>query len=195
MDVGQTLTASFQTPVLFRIAEDLTLMQVYTSVDEADIGRVKVGQKAIFTGPAFPDEFFTAAVTQIRNDPQIQQNVVTYNVILDVNNDDLKLRPGMTTTVQIHLSEVNGALMVPDQAFRFTPQGQKFDLHPLKSGERRVWKLAEKDQLVPVSVKIGVIGRDRPQIMSDQLQAGDSVVGEAISSKKNAQKSGIRLRF
>ena len=101
----------------------------------------------------------------------------------------------MTTTVQIHLSEVNDALMVPDQAFRFTPQGQKFDLQPLKSGERRVWKLAEKDQLVPVSVKIGMIGSERTQIMSDQLQAGDSVVLEAISSKKNAQTSGLRLRF
>jgi HlyD family secretion protein len=195
MDVGQTVAASFQTPVLFRIAEDLKLMQVYTSVDEADIGRVRVGQKATFTVPAFPDEFFTAAVTQIRNDPQIQQNVVTYNVILDVNNDDLKLRPGMTTTVEIHLSEVNDALMVPDQAFRFTPQGRKFDLPPLKSGERRVWKLVEKDRLRPLSVKIGMIGSERTQIMSDDLHAGDRVVVEAISTKKNAQRSGLRLRF
>ena len=195
MDVGQTVTASFQTPVLFRIAEDLTVMQVYTSVDEADIGRVRVGQTATFTVPAFPDEFFTASVTQIRNDPQIQQNVVTYNVILDVNNDDLKLRPGMTTTVQISLSEVNDALMVPDQAFRFTPQGQKFDLPPLKSGERRVWKLAEKDQLHPVSVKVGMIGSERIQIMSDDLRAGDRVVVDTVSTKKNAQASGLRLRF
>ena len=195
MDIGQTVTASFQTPVLFRIAEDLTVMQVYTSVDEADIGRVRVGQKATFTVPAFPDEFFSAAVTQIRNDPQIQQNVVTYNVILDVNNDDLKLRPGMTTTVQIHLSEVNDALMVPDQAFRFTPAGQKFDLPPLKSGERRVWKLAEQDKLNPVSVKIGMIGSERTQIISDDLKAGDRVVVDTVSTKKNAPASGIRLRF
>ena len=195
MDVGQTVTASFQTPVLFRIAEDLTVMQVYTSVDEADIGRVRVGQTATFTVPAFPDEFFTASVTQIRNDPQIQQNVVTYNVILDVNNDDLKLRPGMTTTVQISLSEVNDALMVPDQAFRFTPQGQKVDLPPLKSGERRVWKLSEKDQLHPVSVKIGMIGSERIQIVSDDLHAGDRVVVETVSTKKDAQTSGLRLRF
>jgi HlyD family secretion protein len=181
--------------VLFRIAEDLTVMQVYTSVDEADIGRVRVGQKATFTVPAFPDEFFSAAVTQIRNDPQIQQNVVTYNVILDVNNDDLKLRPGMTTTVQIHLSEVNDALMVPDQAFRFTPTGQKLDLPPLKSGERRVWKLAEKDKLNPVSVKIGMIGSERIQILSDDLRAGDRVVVDTVSAKKNAQTSGLRLRF
>jgi HlyD family secretion protein len=195
MDVGQTVAASFQTPVLFRIAEDLRLMQVYTSVDEADIGRVRVGQKATFTVPAFPDEFFSAAVTQIRNDPQIQQNVVTYNVILDVNNDDLKLRPGMTTTVEIHLSEVNDALMVPDQAFRFTPQGQKFDLPPVKSGERRVWKLAQKEQLRPVNVKIGMIGSERTQIISDDLHAGDRVVVEAVSTKKDAQKSGLRIRF
>src|SRR4030042_4306277 len=106
MDGGQTVAASFQTPVLFRIAEDLTLMQVYTSVDEADIGRVRVGQDAVFTVPAFPDETFTASVTQIRNDPQVQQNVVTYNVILDVKNDELKLSPGMTTNVQIRLRDV-----------------------------------------------------------------------------------------
>jgi len=195
MDVGQTVAASFQTPVLFRIAEDLTVMQVYTSVDEADIGRVRVGQKATFTVPAFPDEFFTAAVTQIRNDPQIQQNVVTYNVILDVNNDDLKLRPGMTTTVQIHLSEVSDALMVPDQAFRFAPTGQKFDLTPLKSGERRVWKLGEEDRLNPLSVKIGMVGSERTQIISDDLVAGDRVVVDSVSAKKNAQTSGLRLRF
>ncbi len=129
MDIGQTVTASFQTPVLFRIAEDLKVMQVYTSVDEADIGRVREGQTAIFTVPAFPDEFFTASVTQIRNDPQIQQNVVTYNVILDVNNDDLKLRPGMTTTVRILLTEVQDALMVPGSGISlFSPSRDKADL-------------------------------------------------------------------
>src|SRR4030042_5533745 len=174
MDGGQTLTASFQTPVLFRIAEDLTLMQVYTSVDEADIGRVKVGQKATFTVPAFPDEFFSASVTQIRNDPQIQQNVVTYNVILDVNNDDLKLRPGMTTTVRILLTEVEDALMVPDQAFRFTPREETkpaSDGPQLKSGQRRLWKLEGKNQIRPVNVGIGVVGTERIQIFSDELKA------------------------
>jgi len=197
MDIGQTVTASFQTPVLFRIAEDLKLMQVYTSVDEADIGRVKEGQTATFSVPAFPDEFFTASVTQIRNDPQIQQNVVTYNVILDVNNDELKLRPGMTTTVQIRLSEVNDALMVPDQAFRFSPQGQNSDLPPLKSGERRVWKLEANDRIRPLNVRIGMVGSERIQIFSDDLQAGDRVVVEAVSTKKKgaAPTSGLRFRF
>lgn len=199
MDVGQTLTASFQTPVLFRIAEDLTLMQVYTSVDEADIGRVRVGQKATFSVPAFPDEFFSASVTQIRNDPQIQQNVVTYNVILDVNNDDMKLRPGMTTNVQILLSEVPDAVMVPDQAFRFTPREETkktLDLAPLKSGQRRLWKLEPKNQIRPISVGIGVVGTERTQIFSEEVKPGDQVVVDATVKKKDAtQKPALRMRF
>jgi HlyD family secretion protein len=199
MDVGQTLTASFQTPVLFRIAEDLTLMQVYTSVDEADIGRVRVGQKATFSVPAFPDEFFSASVTQIRNDPQIQQNVVTYNVILDVSNDDMKLRPGMTTNVQILLSEVRDAVMVPDQAFRFTPREETkkaFDLQPLKSGQRRLWKLEPKNQIRPISVGIGVVGTERTQIFSEELKPGDQVVVDATVKKTDAtKKPALRMRF
>jgi HlyD family secretion protein len=199
MDIGQTVTASFQTPVLFRIAENLTLMQVYTSVDEADVGRVRVGQKATFSVPAFPDEFFTASVTQIRNDPQIQQNVVTYNVILDVNNDEMKLRPGMTTNVQILLSEVHDAVMVPDQAFRFTPREETkktFDLPPLKSGQRRLWKLEPKNRIRPISVGIGVVGTERTQIFSEELKAGDQVVVDATVNKKDAtQKPALRMRF
>ncbi|MBI5249546.1 MAG: efflux RND transporter periplasmic adaptor subunit [Desulfomonile tiedjei] len=199
MDVGQTVTASFQTPVLFRIAEDLTLMQVYTSVDEADIGRVKVGQKATFSVPAFPDEVFSASVTQIRNDPQTQQNVVTYNVILDVNNNELKLRPGMTTNVQILLSEVHDALKVPDQAFRFSP---KEDTGPLPNvaapgpGQQRLWKLESKNHIRPVNVNVGVVGAERTQIFSDKLKSDDRVVIEAISKKKEtAQGPAFRLRF
>jgi HlyD family secretion protein len=195
MDVGQTVTASFQTPVLFRIAEDLTVMQVYTSVDEADIGRVRVGQTATFTVPAFPDEFFTASVTQIRNDPQIQQNVVTYNVILDVKNDALKLRPGMTTSVQIKLNEVNDALMVPDQAFRFSPQGWKQELPASKSGERRLWKLEGKDQLKPLNVGIGIVGTERVQILSKDLKPGDRIVVDSISKKKKEGPQAPALRF
>jgi len=199
MDVGQTVTASFQTPVLYKIAEDLTRMQVNTNVDEADIGRVQVGQKAVFTVPAFPDHYFPAAVTQIRNDPKVEQNVVTYNVILDVDNDDLKLRPGMTANVQILLSEVHDALMVPDQAFRFSPPEQlkkDFELPALKQGERRVWKLDTPDRVQPINVEIGVTGAERVQILSDKLERGDRVVVEAIAKKKGgSQMPAIRFRF
>jgi HlyD family secretion protein len=196
MDIGQTVTASFQTPVLFKIAEDLTRMQVYASVDEADIGRVKVGQNATFTVPAFPDEFFTASVTQIRNDPQIQQNVVTYNVILDVDNTDLKLRPGMTTSVQILLNEVENAVLVPDQAFRYSPKSQKFDVQPLKSGERRVWKLESDGRIRPIAVKIGLVGNERAQIISDEVKPGDRVVvDETVKKKGDGAGPKFRLRF
>lgn len=197
MDVGQTVTASFQTPVLFKIAEDLTRMQVYASVDEADIGRVREGQTATFTVPAFPDETFDASVTQIRNDPQIQQNVVTYNVILDVKNDELKLRPGMTTSVQILLNEVHDALMVPDQAFRFSPKSEKIDLPALKSGERRLWKLEKNNKIKPLTVRIGVVGSERVQLISDQVKAGDRMAVDEVAKKKSdgPQSQGLRLRF
>lgn len=199
MDVGQTVTASFQTPVLFRIAEDLTLMQVYTSVDEADIGRVRDGQQAVFSVPAFPDELFTASVTQIRNDPQIQQNVVTYNVILDVSNNELKLRPGMTTNVQIRLSEVHDALIVPQQAFHYSPRAEKklaVNIQAPSSGQRRLWKLAEKNELKPLIVGIGTIGGDRVQINTDELKPGDRVVVDEILKKpETSPASAIRLRF
>ncbi len=198
MDVGQTVTASFQTPVLFKIAEDLTRMQVHTNVDEADIGRVKVGQKALFTVPAFPEEVFTAAVTQIRNDPKVEQNVVTYNVVLDVNNEDLQLRPGMTATVQILLSEVTDALMVPDQAFRFTPPQAalpKGEAPPLKPGYRRVWKLDKGNGIRLVDVRVGIAGTERVQIFSEDLKAGDRVAVEAVIPKGKGGFSGIRFRF
>ncbi len=198
MDIGQTVTASFQTPVLFKIAEDLTRMQVYTSVDEADIGRVQVGQQAVFTVPAFPDDEFTASVTQIRNDPQIQQNVVTYNVILDVDNDDLKLRPGMTTNVQIRLSEVHDAVIVPEQAFHFSPRDKKLTsgLQLPKTGQRRLWKDEGNNRIRPLDVGIGIVGADRVQIVSNELKPGDRVVVEEVASKKGGpQAPGLRLRF
>ncbi len=199
MDVGQTVTASFQTPVLFKIAEDLTRMQVHTNVDEADVGRVIVGQKATFTVPAFPDNEFMAAVNQIRNDPKIEQNVVTYNVILDVNNSELKLRPGMTANVRIKLDEVKDAMMVPDQALRFNPPESivgTLALSELKPGERRLWKLESGNTVKPIVARVGISGTERIQIFSDELKVDDRVVVEAISKKKQDQKApAIRFRF
>jgi HlyD family secretion protein len=201
-DVGQTVTASFQTPVLFKIAEDLTRMQVHTNVDEADIGRVAIGQKAVFSVPAFPDLNFEAVVHQIRNDPKVEQNVVTYNVVLNVTNDELKLRPGMTANVKILLDEVRDALMVPEQALRFSPPEGAFpgemDTTPeVPEGMRRVWRLEGKDSISPINVKVGVHGTERIQIFSDDLKSGDLVAVDAISLQKKdgAKKPALRLRF
>jgi HlyD family secretion protein len=121
VNVGQTVAASFQAPVLFQVANDLTKMQVECSVDEADIGRVKEGQTARFTVDAFPDENFTGIVKQVRYSPEVIQNVVTYTTIVDVENPEMKLRPGMTATISIVVGEAENALRVPNSALRFQP--------------------------------------------------------------------------
>lgn len=121
VNVGQTVAASFQAPVLFQVANDLTKMQVECSVDEADIGRVKEGQTAQFTVDAFPDENFSGVVKQVRYSPEVIQNVVTYTTIVDVENPDIKLRPGMTATISIVVGEAKNALRVPNSALRFQP--------------------------------------------------------------------------
>jgi len=123
VDVGQTVAASLQAPVLFTIAQDLTKMQVETSVDEADIGRLKLEDSASFTVDAFPGETFTGTVTQIRKAPQVVQNVVTYTVIVGVENPSGKLMPGMTANVKLVVAQKPSALKVPNAALRFRPPG------------------------------------------------------------------------
>jgi len=120
-DVGQTVAASFQAPVIFTIAQDLTKMQVLTNIDEADVGRIRVEQVATFSVDAFPEQSFKGSVSQIRLSPQTVQNVVTYPVMLDVPNQDLKLKPGMTANVQIPVDARRDVLRVPNAALRFRP--------------------------------------------------------------------------
>jgi HlyD family secretion protein len=123
VDVGQTVAASLQAPILFTIAQDLTKMQVETSVDEADIGRLKLDDRANFTVDAFPGETFTGIVTQIRKAPQVVQNVVTYTVIVGVENPSGKLMPGMTANVKLVVAQKANALKIPNAALRFRPAG------------------------------------------------------------------------
>src|SRR5664279_3226362 len=136
-DVGQTVAASFQAPTLFMISQDLTKMQVLTNIDEADVGRVKVGQEASFSVDAFADQPFTGAVSQIRLSPQTVQNVVTYPVVLDVANPDLKLKPGMTANVQVPVDARKDALRVANSALRFRPDTSDLvaEAHPSKPKE------------------------------------------------------------
>ncbi|MCL2768261.1 MAG: efflux RND transporter periplasmic adaptor subunit, partial [Synergistaceae bacterium] len=121
VDVGQTVAASLQAPTLFTIARDLTQMQVLTNVDEADIGRIKEGQEVTFTVDAWPQTRFTGKVTQVRLAPQTVQNVVTYTVVLDVENKDMRLRPGMTANVSIIIESKKDVLKIPASALRFSP--------------------------------------------------------------------------
>jgi HlyD family secretion protein len=121
VNVGQTVAASFQAPVLFQIANDLTKMRVECSIDEADIGKVQEGQEARFSVDAFPNDNFVGKVSQVRYSATVQQNVVTYTAIVDVNNPDLKLRPGMTATASIVTGQARNVLRVPNAALRFQP--------------------------------------------------------------------------
>src|SRR4030095_16903547 len=122
IEVGQTVAASFQTPILFLIATDLTKMQVDTNVSESDIGGVKVGDRATFTVQASPGRQFEGAVRQVRQAPVTVQNVVTYDVVVAVSNTDNALKPGMTATTRIIKREHDDVLMVPEQALRFLPE-------------------------------------------------------------------------
>ncbi len=124
VDVGQTVAASFTTPTLFTIAQDLTKMQIDTNVDEADIGRVKVGQAVEFNVDAYPDRIFHGTVKQIRIAPIIVQNVVTYDVVITVDNTDMLLMPGMTANVSVIVASRKGVLRVPNTALRFRPTGK-----------------------------------------------------------------------
>src|SRR5256712_5149210 len=134
VDVGQTVAASRQAPVLFTIAQDLTKMQVETSVDEADIGRVKLNDQATFTVDAFPNETFVGRITQIRKAAQVVQNVVTYTVIIAVDNPGGRLLPGMTANVKLVTAEKSEVLKVPNAALRFRPAGAEPGPTPPASG-------------------------------------------------------------
>src|SRR5262252_3578540 len=127
VDVGQTVAASLQAPVLFVIAQDLSKMQVDTNVDEADVGRVQVGQQTTFTVDAFPTRTFTGAITQVRKAAQNVQNVITYDVVVSADNSDLKLLPGMTANIKVVTDHRDNVLQVPNAALRFRPPGVEAD--------------------------------------------------------------------
>ena len=136
VDVGQTVAASLSAPTLFTIANDLSKMQVTASVDEADIGQVKMGQKVTFRVDSYADRQFEGVISQVRLQPVVTQNVVTYNVIIDVNNPEQKLMPGMTATCSIEVSLAKDVLRVPLSALRFTPANWTGDSADLKRGGR-----------------------------------------------------------
>jgi HlyD family secretion protein len=130
VDVGQTVAASLQAPTLFTIAQDLTDMEVDTNVDEADVGRIRVGLRATFTVDAFRGQTFAGEVMQVRKAPQTVQNVVTYNVVVSARNPDGKLLPGMTANVRLVVDQKDGVLKVPNSALRYRPPGEPGETVP-----------------------------------------------------------------
>ncbi|MBX9965538.1 MAG: efflux RND transporter periplasmic adaptor subunit [Burkholderiales bacterium] len=185
VDIGQTVAASFQTPTLFQIAQDLSVMQINTNVAEADVGKIKVEQPVRFTVDAFPGRRFEGKVSQIRLSPIIQQNVVTYNVVVSVDNRDLKLMPGMTAYIYIDVDKREDALLVPSSALRFRPRDmppepKKAATAPApgekkqRGGGARVY-VARGDKLVPVTIQTGLSDGKMVEVTSGELKAGDRV--------------------
>lgn len=187
VDVGQTVAASFQTPELFSVAQDLTQMQIEASVSEADIGKVKKDQDAEYTLDGYPDETFKGKVTQVRISPTTVSNVVTYSVIIDVENDELKLIPGMTANVSIITSKKEGILCAKNAALKFTPntdgKGEKFN----KQG---IWLLAD-GKPERIEIETGVNDDTYTEIISNKLKDGDMVI-ISIEEKGKKKQSGKR---
>jgi HlyD family secretion protein len=186
VNVGQTVAASFQSPVLFKIANDLSKMQVECSVDEADIGKVKESQKVRFTVDAFPDESFTGTVSQVRYSPEIIQNVVTYTTIVEVENLEMKLRPGMTATVSVVVGEAKDKLLVPNSALRFTPQLSPVEI---QKNAALVWMVDENEKLKPIAIKTGVTDNSYTEVARGNLKEGQQVITGLMSGKENSQGS------
>ena len=221
VDLGQTVAASFQTPVLIKIAQDLSEMRIDTSFAEADIGNLREGQKARFTVDAFPNRSFNGEVQQIRLNPTNQQNVVTYNVRVSVANKDQALLPGMTAYVSIGVSKRQDVLLLPNAALRYKPAdasekakengpksastasgapgGAGAGTGAGKPGKKRdsqsgtVYVLAG-DEIKPVSVQIGITDNRNTELVSGELKEGDRLItGENTASNKKPSSVGMRM--
>jgi HlyD family secretion protein len=198
VDVGQTVAASFQTPTLFTIAQDLTKMQINTSVDEADIGKVKEGQPAVFTVDAYPEMQFRGVVSQVRIAPIITQNVVTYDVVITVENKDLRLKPGMTANVSIEVMRKDDVLKIPSAALRFKPVSDGDETEQKSpagkrrtggTGGQKVFVLKD-GKPVPVKVKTGAADNSHAELVQGELRPGQEVIVEQIQPKKKASPAG-----
>jgi HlyD family secretion protein len=182
VDPGQTVASMLQTPVLFTVAADLRKMQVVAAVDEADTGEVVVGQRATFTVNAYPSRSFEGVVTEVRNSPQIVQDVVTYGTVVDVENVDLALKPGMTASVHIITAQAKNVLRLPTSALQFTPPGKK------AASEPGVWTL-KNGALQRVAVTPGISDGELSEVTT-AIPLGTEVVYEVTPEGRKAYGIG-----
>ena len=179
VEEGQTVAASFSTPELFTIAQDLTNMQVVADVDEADIGDVKEGERVTFTVDAYPDDTFEGEVKQVRQEATTSNNVVTYEVVISAPNADLKLKPGLTANVTIYTAERKGVLSVPSKALRFTPQKEtvgKMKIVDVANAKNKVWTI-EGNSIVAHKVNIGMTDGTNTQIVGGIAEGTKVITG------------------
>lgn len=200
VDVGQTVAANFQTPTLFQIAQDLRQMQINTSIAEADVGSLQPNMPASFTVDAYPDQRFQGRIRQIRLNPTIQQNVVTYNVVVDVDNADGRLLPGMTAYVSVNAAERKNVLRVPNAALSFQPRRDDEEEDkprpPAKERKTQVHVLDERGKLKPVPVETGITDNALTEIVNGDLKPGERVVTrDARKRDAGGSGSGFRMRM
>jgi len=174
VNVGQTVAATFQTPTLFLIAQDLSQMQVNSDVSESDIGQVAPGQAVRFVVDAFPDRVFEGKVRQIRNAPVSVQNVVTYDVVVDFENSEMLLRPGMTATLTIVTAMRENVLKISRRALRFRPRGET----PVTSRNnlRRLWVESQGRGAEPIELRVGLGDDEFVQVSGPELNEGDEII-------------------
>ena len=202
VDIGQTVAASFQTPTLFSIAENLKRMQIDTTVAEADVGGIKVGQLASFTVDAFPGRDYEGVVRQIRLNSQVLQNVVTYNVVIDVGNPDESLLPGMTAFVNIGIDERSDVLRIPLAALRYKPAEEEAqskpqpqrESHSPDRDEKVVYRLRD-GVLTPITIRVGLYDAKYQEILSGDLGSGDQLVTEDRRTLGEEGKGGGNQSF
>lgn len=186
IDLGQPVAASFQAPELFTIAQDLTKMQIEVNVSEADIGKVKEGQDVVYTLDGYPDSEFTGKVTQVRISPTTVSNVVTYSVIVDVKNEDLKLIPGMTANVSIITDKSENVLCAPNIALKFTPNtdGTKYK-------NQGIWVMKNRKPH-RVDIKTGASDDSNTEVISKDLAEGMKIITGIKGKNKNNKRSQTR---
>ncbi|MBR1600388.1 MAG: efflux RND transporter periplasmic adaptor subunit [Alphaproteobacteria bacterium] len=190
VEVGQTVAASFSTPELFSVAEDLTKMQIEASVVEADISKVKEGQTAKFTVDSYPDEFFFGKVVQVRNDAVSTSNVVSYTVVIEIDNTNLKLKPGMTANVEIITAVEKDVLLAPNQALRFYMED---GADAKRYQDRGLW-IVRNGKPMRISIQHGASDDNNTHILSEELKAGDMVI-VSKSGDNNTKNKTMRMRI
>lgn len=194
VEEGQTVAASYSTPELFTIAKDLKDMRVVADVDEADIGGVKEGQRVTFTVDAYPEDTFLGYVTQVRQEATTTNNVVTYEVVISAPNDDLKLKPGLTASVNIYTEETRGVLSVPTKALRYTPEketvgGRK--IQDVDNAKSKVWTI-EGNTLVAHAVTIGSTDGIHTQVLSGIKKGQKVITGVSVETENEELKASDR---
>ena len=183
VDEGQTVAASYNTPTLFEVAKDLTKMQIETSVSEADIGKIKVGQSATYTLDGYQDKQFYGEVTQVRLASTTTNNVVTYTVIISVDNSEGFIIPGMTANVSIKVGEAKDVLVVENRAFKFTMDDSK------KYEKQGIWVLTAQGPK-RFEVEIGLSDDNKSQIIAKELKVGDKIILSSSANKKKQMPKG-----